>query len=344
MKHTTSPRITFYLPKLSDPAEYEGIDPDTEWSRFKNARAMWIPHTYVRLRHAGHNVLIDNRPPGSGIAVVFAGDMRRFLSQAPRRRRPLIVCAQADRLVPEADLADVIVQHNGLRANGRRRFFIPNWPQGGLIRRDPSREASVRTISYKGNPENLHEAFLSPQWERFLENRGIQFVVDADMHEDDPRLTVDSFITFGSATRWNDYSDSDATLSVRPHSRDLYRHKPAVKLVNAWRAGVPALLGPEHAFRELRRSDLDYMEVSSVSEAMEAVDGLANDPGLYNDIVENGVERGRDFSVESIRRRWESLLFSTLSGWQSRMFVRLSTPLTVPVRRVGRGIRRRIRF
>jgi hypothetical protein len=135
----TANGVTFYLPKLVDAAQYDRIDPDTDWTCFRNARAQWIPHTYVRLRRAGHDVRISDRPPERGIAVVFAGDMRRFLSARPARANLRIVCAQADRRVPETALADVIVQHNGLRADGTRRVFVPNWPQNGLVPRAPRR-------------------------------------------------------------------------------------------------------------------------------------------------------------------------------------------------------------
>src|SRR5436309_1927650 len=83
--------------------------------------------------------------------------------------------------------------------------------------------------------------------------------------------------------------DAVLVLAVRPEGRST--NKPASKLVNAWLAGVPALLGPEIAYRELRRSELDYCEVSSLAEAQAAVDRLLGDPGLYNAMVENGRAR-----------------------------------------------------
>jgi hypothetical protein len=334
--------ITFYLPKLVDPSQYDDVDPDADWTRFRNARAQWIPHTYVRLRRAGHAVRIDNRPPEHGIVVVFAGDMRRFLSACTARRSLRVVCAQADRRVPEAALADVIVQHNGLRADGRRRFFIPNWPQGGLVPRHPGRGTSVRTVCYKGHLDNLRQDFLTREWERYVQHRDLRFVIDADLSDDDPRLReLGPHISVGSTSRWNDYTDADVVLAVRPQQRDLHRHKPAVKLVNAWRARVPALLGPEHAYRELRSSRLDYLEVTSVAEAIEALDRLCAQPGLYEEMVANGAQRAAEFSVESVTRQWETLLFSTLTDWRPKRLVRLASPINVPVRRAIRGIKSR---
>ena len=59
-----------------------------------------------------------------------------------------------------------------------------------------------------------------------------------------------------------DYRTLDAVIAVRPFEPHLYFAKPASKLINAWRAGVPALVGPEFASREIRRTDDDFLEVA----------------------------------------------------------------------------------
>ena len=337
----TSP-VTFYLPKLDDPASFEGIDPEADWAPFRSARGQSIPHTYVRLRQAGHDVQLSNRPPSGGIVVVFAGDMRRYRAARSAGGRPLVVCVQTDRRVPEVSLADVIVQHNGLREDGQRRFFIPNWPQPGLVPRDPEHGEGVRTVTYKGAVENLHPDFLTDRWERALAEHELIFVIDAPVDADDPQISgLGSGIRIGSPTNWHDYSTTDVVLAMRPPRRDRYQHKPAVKLVNAWRAGTPALLGPELAYRELRRSELDFLEVSSIEEARTALDQLRRDPGLYRDMVDNGHRRAADFSVASITERWETLLFETLADWRPKRLTQLLAPTTVPARRLVRGLHKR---
>jgi hypothetical protein len=335
--------VTFYLPKLADVSDFDAVDPDTEWTRFLSARAQAIPHTYVRLRHAGHPVRMANRPPSAGIAVVFAGDMHRFVSHCESRDDVVVVCVQADRRVPEVSLADVVVQHNGLQADDERRFFIPNWPQSGLVPRDTSRGPSVRTVSYKGDLSNLRSDFLAAEWDRFLADHGLVFVVDADLSPDDPRRPRSSDrIRVGSRADWNNYRESDVVLAVRPGSGRRYRHKPAVKLVNAWRAHVPAMLGPEPAYQELRRSELDYLEVDSVQDAKRALTRLLEEPGRYQAMVANSRDRGSEFTVEAITARWEELLFATLRNWTPSRVTRAVHRATVPLRRVVRGVRRRI--
>ena len=339
----TSP-VTFYLPKLTDPSRFDDIDPDLDWTPFRSARGQSIPHTYVRLRQAGHDVEISNQVPSAGIVVVFAGDMRRFRATRPGhgRGRMIVVCVQTDRRVPEVSLADVIVQHNGLRADDRRRYFIPNWPQPGLVSRDQARGSTVRTISYKGDLANLDRRFLTENWVRGLTERGLTFGIDAAVEEHDPRLAaVRGAIRIGSPREWSNYRDTDVILAVRPPRRDGYRHKPAVKLVNAWRAGVPALLGPERAYQELRRSELDYLEVTSPTAAIEALERITADDSLYLEFIANGHRRARDYSVESITARWESLLFESLRHQPPPRLLRTAASLSVPPRRVGRGVGRR---
>ena len=63
--------------------------------------------------------------------------------------------------------------------------------------------------------------------------------------------------------------------------RDLtesdYFAKPASKLVNAWHAGVPALLGPEPAYQALRMQ-FDYIEIRSPEDAIREVIRLKENP------------------------------------------------------------------
>lgn len=62
---------------------------------------------------------------------------------------------------------------------------------------------------------------------------------------------------------WHDYQHVDAVLAIRDCPPVVLATKPASKLINAWKAGVPALLGPEPAYRELRTSPLDFLEAAS---------------------------------------------------------------------------------
>jgi hypothetical protein len=89
---------------------------------------------------------------------------------------------------------------------------------------------------------------------------------------------------------------------------DVLRTKPATKLVNAWLAGTPALLGAEPAFAGLRRSELDYLEVATPDDALGALRRLREEPGLFRAMVENGERRADELSAEAVTARWEAVL------------------------------------
>jgi len=54
-------------------------------------------------------------------------------------------------------------------------------------------------------------------------------------------------------------------------------------------AGCPALLGPEAGYREQRRSELDYLEVCTMEDALAALKRLKNDPGCIGHGARTGV-------------------------------------------------------
>jgi len=140
-----------------------------------------------------------------------------------------------------------------------------------------------------------------------------------------------------SITAWPDYRAVDVLIAVRPPDRRLYLAKPATKLVNAWLAGVPAILGEEFAYRELRRSPLDYIEVASIDDARRAVRRLRDEPILYQAMVDNGRRRAREFTITSITEHWRKLLFDILPALEGDPIFRRRRRLSLPARRaVGR--------
>ncbi len=88
--------------------------------------------------------------------------------------------------------------------------------------------------------------------------------------------------------------------------------KPATKLYTSWLAGVPALLGPEPAFRALRRSDLDYDEILDLDGAMNALRRLRAEPERYAAMIENGHARREEHGVAALTETWRQLLWVTL--------------------------------
>jgi hypothetical protein len=277
------------------------IDPDRDWTDMRLGRERWVVQPYARLRARGWDVTLRSDIPSTGLVIYHKETHREVLRRVPRGGHPVLIACRAD--FRSADEADFEVVQNGRHADSARIFFVPFWPQPGLIPRNPARGQTVENVAFKGYIGNLTPELRGPEFQRFLVQHGMHFMLDT-LGERDTSIPVPA--------AWHDYSAVDVVLALRPIGNREHTHKPATKLYNAWLAGVPAILSPDYAFRELRRDALDYIEVDSVADACQALLRLRNDPGLYAAMVANGLERGRDFSASAITDRWEKLLFETL--------------------------------
>ena len=262
--------------------------------------------THLRLRAAGFSSALTDRIPAEGL-VLFHNKHEKLVRRGiPAGGAPVLVGIRADNR--EALVAEIELVQNGRFAKPGRRLFIPHWPQPGLVARDAARGELVRRVAYKGFLGNLHPAFREERWSRFLAGRGIEWVVDAKEFEG-------SAATERAALDWSDFSAVDLIVAVRKPEPKTDFSKPATKLVNAWLAGTPALLGGEHAYREIRRSELDYVEVDArdpLASAERAVERLAGDPALYRAMIEHGRARAREFDVAALTARWLELLGTSL--------------------------------
>src|SRR5271167_3952868 len=294
----TLPVHFFLQPKAITLQRALTLDPDRDWTDLRRAREVWIVQTWNRLCHAGFGPTLSDQAPRAGIIVYHKEDQRLLLKRLPRGATPVLVGIRAD--FRSCSYADFEVLQNGCYADGRRSFFMPHWPQPGLMARDSQRGDRIERIAYKGFVGNLAPEFRSSRWLEFLRAQGMVFEDDA---------VLDDAFDHPIRTRFHDYREVDVVLAIR---RGDTRTKPASKLVNAWQAGIPALLSPDYAFEELRESPLDYLAVSNLGEAESAVLRLKREPGLYRAMIEHGRLRGAQFSVEKITQRWAMLLFQTI--------------------------------
>ena len=300
-------RITFCFPS-PDVARLRALDPDCDWRALQQGEEAWVLQGYLRLAQAGLPVELAATPPDDGL-VVFHGKHKRCLArELLGLKRAVIVAIRGD-LGGSLAVADFEVVQNPTRADGRRGFFLPSWPQPGLQPRDERRPDRLGRISYKGYLDNLHPAFRNGNWESFLESEHVDWDCDAVpfAHGNYDR----------EALYWPDFRATDAVLAVRPRGRST-RNKPASKLYNAWHAGVPALLGPESAYQELRRSELDYLEVGSLTAARAAVVRLREEPGLWRAMIENGRRRAAEWTPAAVAGIWRTLLEETLPARAER--------------------------
>jgi hypothetical protein len=255
---------------------------------FRSGEEAWILQTCLRLQAAGRPAALVPEAPAGGILVYHARQERR-IAHLRRPGGPLLVAVRGERSRPL--LAHVEVVQNGRGADGRRRYFLPHWPQPGLVPRQAGRGEHLQRLVYKGFPQNLHPDFTGPAWRDALCALGIDWCLD-------------------TGSGWHDYSQVDAVLAIRPGGYKT-RLKPATKLVNAWLAGVPAILGREPAYRELGRRGEDYLEAVDSGSALVAVRALLRDD-RYLAYVGRGAARAPELAVPRTRERWERLLYATL--------------------------------
>ena len=271
---------------------------DAEPDRVVTHEDMTIVQTYVNLRRAGLAVRLIERPKEGALNVVSSMD----LQISHRTAQAFIVAFRGDWARPE--LADVTLTMNSLIATRADEFHLPHWIQTGLIPRDPLRGHRLENLVFKGDMVNLDPRFAEESFRRELAGLGVAF-------------RTQPYDLNTSTSGWHDYREVDAVLAIRAIHPNELSTKPASKLINAWAAGVPALLGNEPAFREIRRGPLDYVEISSPEETVATVELLRSQPDLYDAMVANGDERAADYVNQRVAERWRSLLAGPVQGFYS---------------------------
>lgn len=252
----------------------------------------WIVQTYLQLKCRGLNVhLVPQFVPGEICVVSREELMQRSLWKSLPFRSYLVVCQQ-DR--PRPSICEHRIVQNQLNVLTERDHFMPHWSQPDLQVRDPERGDRVQNLVFKGRWYYLPEAYKNDDFLRQLDAIDIQFKQEADYNVD--------------LQEWTDYAQADVLLAVR-HRSDLYlESKPPTKLINAWLAGCPALLGNEPAYRNLRQSKLDYIEVNTPEETIQALQRLKQEPKLYHAMIEHGWQRAKEFTPDILASRWRDLL------------------------------------
>lgn len=275
----------------------------------------WTLQTYLRLKADGFPCELVGTLPGEGIVLAHRDSLPYNLQPGSKL---LIICLKADReLHSYAQLH--VVQNLQETFTGStlfgNRYYIPHWLQPGLISRDPARGDRFENIAYFGLPSNLAPELNEPSWYEQLSELGLRWqVIERDY--------------------WHDYSNVDAVLAVRRLSDkgDDRNWKPPSKLLNAWHAGVPAILGCESAFQAERKSELDYLETASLDDIMLALKHLRDDKALRHAMVENGRIRAKETQHAQLSKRWYIFLtevaiptyerWCSASTWTQQIFLK----------------------
>ncbi len=303
------PPIHFVCANLNDWRDVEAGDifsPDEAPTRFVIGVEAWIVQTFLRLKLVGCSVTLGTSPRPDAICIVHFDDLLNL--QSPWKY--YLVAVRADRS-PIATAQHVVVQNPELLNRRTNKItppatFIGHWPQPGLLMRDEKRAPYVKRLVFMGRPNNVDSSLQTSQFEEKVRQCDANFYLQND--------------------NWHDYREVDAIVALRAGNARALSVKPASKLVNAWLAGCPALLGDESAFRALRHGDLDYLLIDSPNSIVEAVQRLNAQPQLYQAMIENGRARALEHNVASVTRMWTQFLYDVVApdfvAWQKPSLAR----------------------
>ncbi|MFB2835785.1 hypothetical protein [Floridanema evergladense] len=285
------PPIYFYIPQNQWSAKDIPESADTYLldRKLTDGVYAWTLQTYLRLKNDGFPCQLVGTVPTEGIVFAHQSSLPANLQPRPKL---LIVCLQADKeMHPYAQLHVVPTpQAEKFNRQGElwNSYYLPHWPQPGLIPRDRTRGDKFENVAYFGLERNLAPELRESSWEEELKALGLRW----------DRVTRD---------RWHDFSQVDAIVAVRSFQFHP-ENKPPQKLYNSWYAGVPAILGCESAFQAERKSELDYLEVSSFPELISALKRLRDDKELRYAMMENARFRAEEIRPEASVLKWRDLI------------------------------------
>ena len=245
----------------------------------------WIFPFYHLLSSHGYEVALSSDFVSDKINVAPVRLMR-FLSEGALERlksecKPVFCCSELSATAKDSEGIYYIKQNPATVSTIRDMSFYLF--EQDLKPRDSQREDRLKTIAYLGCENNLHKELKSDRFSKFLEDLDVEFrICGAD-----------------NATGWGNYRDVDLVLAIRPDLRSRYRQKPASKLVNCWRAGVPLLAAHESAYTDLGRNRHDVLLVRTISGARKVIRRLT-DPRKYERIRRGVRRRQVQYSDERI--------------------------------------------
>ena len=202
-------KVTFYLADEPNISKVKKFDPDKDWYQMRRGQR-WTLQTYLRLLNAGYPVTLSEKLPSEGIVVFNAKHKYQLLKSMNGQYKNLILIGiRGDK--NQIYFADIELLQNSKWTNDIDRFFLPYWSQPDLIKRDGSRGNRIENIAFKGFDINLNEYYFSKEWKEWLKRNDLNW-----FHHSMPFGPSDKY---GVSVAWNDYSNVDIILAVRP--RDL---------------------------------------------------------------------------------------------------------------------------
>lgn len=198
---------------------------------------------------------------------------------------PIVI--QADR--PKVPYAEICIIQNPALPQTEQIQYIQLWTQPGLIPRSSLRGTTIEQLSIPGSAQYLPPVIHSPTFIQELKDLHVKIHVM-------------------NAGNWMDYSNTDLVLAWRPNiSKYILNTKPPSKLINAWHAHTPALLGAEPAYQALRKHPDDYFEIHSTKNIIQYIQRLKQHPEEYEHILNHYKTQATHFTRQHIIDSWFNL-------------------------------------
>ena len=267
---------------------------------------------YLMLKDQGLDVNICRDYPKDGIFLIHKANAKKFVWNP----NLFVVSLQWD--YKRDDRAQIHLVSNHYKTTqaslgwlDRLSFqglqhYVPPIMHPVIIPRDAGRGDVFENMAFIGDPKNLDEAFRTESFRAKVDELGMKFIIRSD------------------PDKMADFSDIDVVMAIRKIGQ-VISNKPPTKLINAWRGGVPSILGGEVGFREARENEYDYIEVDSVEDVVNALSRLKNDRGFRNEMIANAKRRAAPFSAEGQQQIWVGFFKDTVlpayHDWQRRSVV-----------------------
>ena len=312
--------IHFWLPVAPSSAEILAWNPDAEPRRYPSGVGHNVFELFNRLARDGVDVTLGPEVhSGVALTVLYAPSIeplttRKQAVDVIRRTRGRFALIRADAPVvfrlPVRPVVDFVPVASLVCASWQR--CLPPLTQRGLVPRARERYGQIRSVAFKGNPENVPSELRTDEWASALAARGISCWLDV------PRATD------GDDQAWHDFSAVDVVLCVRNPAkrRDLTR-KPATRLFNAWSAGCIPLVEPEPAYLEAVHDGEDAFIVAGVHDCLRVLDDLIADPARVQHVESRVASRARVHARDVVLDLWKQALLDASCatetfGWRKR--------------------------
>jgi hypothetical protein len=307
-----TPAIHFWLHDPPPADEYADWNPDRSPQQFASGVGHNMLELAKRLEGLGARVSVGSHVPANvGLVILYLwSSLRpapalRGAMRAVQRARGRFAIIRGDTpsgwAFPLQPVREFMPTDASVEEEWQR--WVPPLPQRGLVPRRSERLGRVRSLAFKGNPENVPPELASREWAQALGARGIRWWLDAPARTDGPDQS------------WHDFGEVDAVLCVRhPVYADDLGRKPATRLVNAWVAGCVPFAAREPGYVELGQDGRDVFFVDGPRECLELLDCLNRDPQRLGAVEAEVARKGVEYSHQKTARRWHHALMEAAAA------------------------------